>query len=137
MDSDEQGIRKLVAIWAEATKRGDIQAVLDLMTEDAVFLVPGQPTMIGKAAFEAAAKAQSMSGDARPQLEGASEIQEIKVFDDWAYIWTRLSVVITPADGGTPIIRAGHTLSIIRKQAGKWALARDANMLAPAQSQGD
>jgi len=137
MNSDEQEIRKLVATWMEATKRGDIQAVLNLMTEDVVFLTPGQPPMVGKAAFEGAANAQAMSGDARPQFEGASEIQEIKVFEDWAYMWTRLRVVITHADGGAPIIRAGHTLSILRKQAGKWALARDANMLAPAQSQGD
>jgi hypothetical protein len=27
--------------------------------------------------------------------------------------------------------RSGHTLSILRKQEGKWLLARDANMLAP------
>lgn len=27
--------------------------------------------------------------------------------------------------------RAGHTLSILRKQGGKWVLVRDANLLAP------
>jgi hypothetical protein len=27
--------------------------------------------------------------------------------------------------------RAGHTLSVFRKQNGKWRLARDANLLAP------
>ena len=107
------------------------------MAEDVVFLLPGQPPIIGKAAFEAAANAQSMSKDSRPEFEGTSEIQEIKVFDDWAYMWTRLKVVITPSDGSPPITRAGHTLSILRKQAGKWVLARDANMLAPVQSRGE
>lgn len=135
MNRDEQEIRKLVANWMEATKKGDIPAVLSLMAEDAVFLVPGQPPMIGKAAFEAAANAQSTSKDSRPEFEGTSEIQEIKVFDDWAYMWTRLKVVITPSDGSPPITRAGHTLSILRKQAGKWVLARDANMLVPVPSQ--
>ena len=32
--------------------------------------------------------------------------------------------------------RAGHTLSILKKQNGKWVLARDANMLSPVSTQG-
>ena len=32
--------------------------------------------------------------------------------------------------------RAGHTLSILNQQNGKWALARDANMLAPVPESG-
>jgi ketosteroid isomerase-like protein len=70
----------------EATKRGDIPAVLSLMAEDVVFLVAGQPPMIGRAAYEAAANAQTMSTGLRPEFEGTSEIQEIKIFDDWAYM---------------------------------------------------
>src|SRR5258708_1540544 len=133
MSQDEHEIRQLVADWAEATKKGDIAAVLTLMAEDVVFLVPGQPPMIGRAAFEAAASPLSMSNASRPHLESTSEIQEVKVFDDWAYMWTRLKVVITPSGGGQSTTRAGHTLSILRKQAGKWVLARDANMLVPAK----
>jgi len=44
-------------------------------------------------------------------------------------MWTKLSIMVTPAKGGQPIRRAGHTLSILKKQGGKWLLARDANML--------
>ena len=130
MNRDHQEIRQLVDNWLEATKKGDIPAVLSLMAEDVVFLVPGQPPMIGRAAYEAAASAQTMSMGSRPEIESTSEIQEIKIFDDWAYMWTRLRIVITPSDG-SPSARAGHTLSILRKQGGKWVLARDANMLAP------
>jgi ketosteroid isomerase-like protein len=84
--------------------------------------------MRGKAAF---AEAQS-------QLQGAdlaanSKIQEIKVFGEWAYVWTELSVVVTPRNGGEAIERRGNTLSILQKQAGVWFLFRDANMLAPVQ----
>jgi hypothetical protein len=32
--------------------------------------------------------------------------------------------------------RAGHTLSILNKQNGKWVLARDANMLSPVSEWG-
>jgi uncharacterized protein (TIGR02246 family) len=134
MNRDEQEIRQLVATWMEATKQEDLQTVLSLMADDAIFLVPGKPPMIGKAAFEAAVNAQVASKEGRPNFEGTSEIQEIKIFDDWAYMWTRLKVVATPPGGGPSTTRAGHTLSILRKQAGKWVLARDANMLAPVDA---
>jgi len=127
MTSDEQEIRQLVATWIEATKAGDADTVLCLMTDDVVFLVTGQPPMIGKAAFAAVMQAQS--GPARPQFDGKSEIQELQVLGDWAYMWTNLTVIVTPP-GGQPITRAGHTLSILKKQNGQWLLARDANMLA-------
>jgi uncharacterized protein (TIGR02246 family) len=130
MKSDEQEIRDLVATWMPATKAGDTDAVLNLMTDAVIFLVTGQPPMIGKAAFAAAAKGQA--GQGPPQFDGTSEIQEIRVLGDWAFMWTRLSVVVTPPGGGTPMTRAGHTLTILSKQQGKWLLARDANMLASA-----
>lgn len=52
---------------------------------------------------------------------------------DWAFMWSRLNVVITPADGSTPMERAGHTLTVLNKQNGRWLLARDANLLAPVR----
>ena len=84
MQSDEQEIRQLVATWMTATKAGNIETVLSLMAEDVVFLMPGRSPMIGKSAFAAAAGAQT--GQERPQFDGTSEIQEIKVFGEWAFI---------------------------------------------------
>ncbi len=122
--TDEEAIRKLVTTWMDATRAGDGAAVLDLMTDDVVFLVPGHPPM-RKADFAAAQK-----GQAGMQFDGTSEIQEIKVLGDWAFMWTRLRVVATPP-GGSKVTRAGHTLTVLRKENGKWRLARDANLLAP------
>jgi uncharacterized protein (TIGR02246 family) len=42
MDPDEQAIRDVVSTWMAATKGGDIETVLTLMTDDVVFLAPGQ-----------------------------------------------------------------------------------------------
>lgn len=127
MSDDEAEIRQLVARWMAASKAGDVETVLSLMTDDAVFLLPGQPAM-HKADFAAAAHAQR--GPDAPQMDGDSEIQEIKILGDWAFIWTRLTLVITPPRGARSK-RAGHTLTILHKQDGKWRLARDANLLAP------
>jgi ketosteroid isomerase-like protein len=46
-------------------------------------------------------------------------------------MWTRLTIVLTPPDGAQSMTRAGHTLTILKKQNGKWVLARDANLLVP------
>lgn len=128
MQSDEEQIRELVSTWMSASKAGDVETVLSLMAEDVVFLVPGQPPM-RKADFAAAARA--MAGPDAPQFDGTSEIQEIQVHGDWAFMWTRLTVVVTPPGGTAPTTRAGHTLTILKKEAGKWVLVRDANLLAP------
>ena len=58
MQSDEQEIRQLVATWMAASKTGDVETVLSLMSDDVVFLQPGQLPM-RKVDFAAAARSQS------------------------------------------------------------------------------
>ena len=127
MSADEQQIRELVAKWMAETRAGNTPAVLDLMTEDVVFLRPGHAPM-RKAEFAEGARAQQ-SGKA-PKFDGKSEINEIQVLGDWAFMWTKLAVVATPPDGSAAVRRHGHTLTILRKEGGRWKIARDANMLA-------
>lgn len=127
MRSDEAEIRQLVADWMAATKAGDARKVLSLMTDDVVFLTPGG--VMRKSDFAAAAEAQA-TGQA-PAFEGSSEIQEINIAGDWAYMWARLSVTVTPPGGAPSMRRAGHTLTVLRKENGRWLLARDANLLTP------
>ena len=124
MTEDEVAIRAVVARWLEATAKGDIQAVLDLMTDDALFLVPGHPPM-DRAAFKAASEAQA---GAAMSIDGKSDIKEVHVSGDLAYIWTHLTVSIR-SGGSAPVTRAGHTLTIFRKIGERWLLSRDANML--------
>jgi uncharacterized protein (TIGR02246 family) len=127
--TDEAQIRALVATWMAATKAGDVDTVLGLMTDDVVFLVPGKPPM-RKSEFAAAARAQASAK--APKMDGKSEIQEVEVVGDRAFTWARLSVVVTPPDGSAPVERQGHTLSVFKKEGGRWRLARDANLLGPA-----
>jgi len=126
IQNDEEAIKELVSKWLSASKSGDTEKVLSLMADDVVFLVAGQPPMRGKAAF-----ASAQSGLTEIDIDATSEIQEIRVFGDWAYIWTNLNLVMTLKSGGAPVKRAGNTLSILQKQNGAWLIFRDANMLAP------
>lgn len=125
MTDDERAIRELVDTWMAASRAGDTERVLSLMSDDAIFMVPGQQPF-GKEAF---AKASAVQKDVR--IEGASDIQEIKVLGDWAYLRNHITVKITPP-GGPAMQRSGYTLTILRKlPAGNWVLIRDANLLAP------
>jgi uncharacterized protein (TIGR02246 family) len=127
--SDEQAIRDLVATWLSASKAGDTETVLSLMADDVVFLRAGHPPMRGKAAFVAA-----QGGNQPFDLEASHEIQEVRVFGDWAYCWNRLEISLTPKTGGETVKHAGDILSVLQKQAGRWVLVRDANLLTAAGS---
>ena len=128
MTADEQEIRQLVATWMSATKAGDLATVLSLMTDDVVFLVAGQQPF-GKQQFAAAMKPPA-TGVPMPLIDGRSEVQEIRISGDHAYMWAQLRVEVTPA-GGVTVKRSGHTLSVLRKEDGRGRLARDANLLSP------
>jgi len=123
MTDDERAIRSLIDTWMEASKAGDLKTVLSLMTDDVVFLVPGKEPF-GKAEFAATSEGMKNVG-----VEGQSEIKELKVLGDWAYMRNHLRITVTPPNG-QPMRRSGYTLTIVRKEPdGRWRLARDANLL--------
>ncbi|MGB0086935.1 MAG: SgcJ/EcaC family oxidoreductase [Rhodomicrobiaceae bacterium] len=55
MTEDERAIRDLVDTWLAAWKAGDLATVLSLMSDDVIFMVPGQEPF-GKQAFAAASE---------------------------------------------------------------------------------
>ena len=121
--NDERAIRDLVATWMDASRAGDTAKVLSLMADDVIFQVPGREPF-GKEAF--ASMSEGMKG---VRMEGSSDIRELRVLGDWAYLRNHIAITVTPP-GGKPIKRAGYTLTILRKEAnGQWLLARDANLL--------
>jgi uncharacterized protein (TIGR02246 family) len=124
VSDDERAIRDLVDCWLVASAKGDIATVLGLMTDDAIFMVPGREPF-GKAAYEAAAKA--VQGI---RIEGKSDILEIEIIGRFAYLRNFLEMTIVPPDGAPAVRKSGYVLTILRKEAdGRWRLARDANLL--------
>ncbi|NMV40659.1 SgcJ/EcaC family oxidoreductase [Ralstonia insidiosa] len=123
MTDDERAIRNVVETWLAASKAGDLPTVLCLMTDDVLFLTPGQAPF-GKEAFAAMS-----NGMKDVQVDGTSDIQEVQVFGDIAYLRNALRIVITMPDGKV-VRRSGQTLTILRKEADKkWRLVRDANLV--------
>lgn len=130
---DEAEIRALVTTWMRATREGEVDTVLGLRTDDLVFLVPGREPM-RKADFAAAARAQA-AGTA-PTFDGQSDIQEIQICGEWAFLRSHLRVTMTPPGGGPRMRREGHTLTVLRKMEGRWLLAREANLLGAPELAG-
>lgn len=123
MTDDERAIRNLVQTWMDASKAGDTATVLGLMADDVVFMVPGYEPF-GRQAFATASAGQS---DMR--IDGTSEIRELEVLGDWAFLRNHIDITVTPPVG-QKVRRTGWTLTILKKQPdGRWLLARDANLL--------
>lgn len=126
MASDHDQIRDLVERWHAATRAGDVDAVLALMTDDVRFLVPGRPPM-DRAEF--ARLSTPPPGSPRPAMESQQTIEALEVSGDLACMQASLTVTVT-TPGGTPVTRSGRTLTVFRKVGGRWLLARDANLLS-------
>jgi uncharacterized protein (TIGR02246 family) len=124
MSPDERAIRELVDTWMKASRAGDTATVLNLMSDDAIFMVPGREPF-GKDAFAASSK--SMKGF---RLEGSADIRELRVLGEWAYLRNFIEITVTPP-GGAAVRRSGYTLTILRKESdGRWRLTRDANLVS-------
>jgi len=88
MTDDERAIRNLVATWMSASKAGDVDTVLSLMSDDVVFMVPGREPF-GKAEFAAASKGMS-----DVKIDGNSDIVELHVLGDWAFIRNHIQIAV-------------------------------------------
>ena len=127
MNADEQAIRDVVRRWHVLTAAGDVDGVLELMTEDVVFLVAGrEQPMRGREAFAQGLRAIL----ATHRIESVGDVQDIVISDDLACCWAMLDVRITPLAGGETRRRRGNVLSVYWREAdGRWRLVRDANLL--------
>jgi len=117
VNADEKEIRDVIARWHRATPAGDLDTILTLMTDDALFLRGGQKPMT-RAEF--AKSFRAMPAD----IQSRQDIKEIGVSGDLAYCYSHITVAM----GGKR--RDGPVLTVFRKIGGQWLLSRDANMLS-------
>jgi uncharacterized protein (TIGR02246 family) len=127
-EDDERQIRKLIASWIAASNARNLPALIDMMTDDVVFMTPGRAPF-GKAEFAAdSQRMKSVTIDAR------AEVQEIEVVGPRAYIRNHIQIELT-SPGQAPRRMSGYAMSILRKETnGRWRIARDANLVAPEQT---
>jgi uncharacterized protein (TIGR02246 family) len=124
-----QEIRNAMDEWRRLTAGEDLDGLLALTTPDVVFLTPGNPP-IGRKEFAEGFRQVS----AKARIESTQVLRDIRASGDLAYAWSEVSVVLTPKDGtGQKWENSGHVLTVFhRSTAGKWLLARDANLMTGA-----
>jgi uncharacterized protein (TIGR02246 family) len=127
MPTDQEQIKELYDNWIESTTVGNLDLAHNCIVDDAIFLVPGAGEMDKKSFAQAAAGANPE--DSPFEFDLNSELREVKVFGDHAYMFVESSLVMTPKSGGAATKMAGHSLSVLEKRDGRWQIFRDANTL--------
>jgi uncharacterized protein (TIGR02246 family) len=120
---DQAAIRELMAKWRRLSGEGDVEGLLALLTDDVVFLTPNNPPM-DKQKFEQGFR--SFAG--KVSIDAQQEVKDLRVSGDLAYSWSYLRVTFTP-HGGKQIVNEGNVLTVLRKEGGRWRIARDANLM--------
>lgn len=127
MEPEEREIRQVHSIWIDAVNGGDLDALLTLMADDAVFLGPGQAPL-GRDGFTA----NFSDAHQRLRIRCRSELEEVVVVGEVAYTRSRDALSVAPRADGEATQLDGYRMSVYRKQPdGRWFLARDAHTLSP------
>jgi uncharacterized protein (TIGR02246 family) len=127
MTPGERAIHDVHTTWIEAVNARDLDRLLALMTDDAVFLNPGEAPL-GREGFPA----KFSGAHQRLRINCTSELEEVVVVGAVAYTRCRDALSFTPRAGGEATRLAGYRLTVYRQQPdGRWLLARDAHTLSP------
>src|ERR1051326_7580141 len=127
VERDRDRIGSLNREWLGAMQAKDLDRLLSLIADDAVFLPPGSPPVRGRA--EVTNMLRTFFSRCNPEQSVA--VEEIQICGDWAFAWGAETMKATPVAGGAPLTMRGHGLSILRRQPdGSWKFARGINNLA-------
>jgi uncharacterized protein (TIGR02246 family) len=119
--SGDAAIEQLFQNWSEAVRRGDAQALRDLMTEDAEFWTQGTAPLKGPEETIARMAAFSQGYD----LHQVFERSEVVVSGDLAFVRGVEVNRAVPRDGAPPMEVRQRAFSILfRGPDGAWRFAR-------------
>ena len=119
---DVAAINKFEEEFSAVFKRLDVDAMASMMTNDAVAMLPGMPTVVGREAcrsfWEEALSQQTFDTH-------TVSLEEVVVDRGWAFVRATTESVFRIGDGEAQE-DAGKYIHILRRQAdGSWKLARD------------
>jgi len=128
---DLRAIEALTQAWIAAVRAKDLEQLLSMIADDAIFLSATLGPIRGRDAVAALYR----DSFAKYEIEQTSQFEEIEVIGDWAFAWGTDALTLTPRDGGLPIRRRGYGLCILRRQAdGPWRYRRGINNMVPISS---
>ena len=118
VEADKAAIRTLHDQTAAASNAGDLAA---LFTDDAVFMPPNEPAVIGKEAIRT--WAQGLFDQFT--FEETVTTEEVQVAGDWGFTRVTYTAKVTPKAGGEPQEETGKCIYIVHRQPdGSWKYTR-------------
>lgn len=120
--TDRQQLATLLREHVDAVNASNVEAILAGMTDDVVYLPPGQPLVRGQEALRKVMEPFYGSNDAQVSMRA----EETVVDGDWAWEWGHLSGSIRPRSVAHASAFEGKYLYIYQRQRdGSWKIARD------------
>lgn len=111
------------ANYVEAINSNIVDSLMDMMTEDVVFLAANDKPIIGKAAVRAWADEYVSAF----HTQWDKPVQEFVISGDYAFERYNYTSTDTPISGGAPLVDTGWGLVVYHREAdGVWRVARDA-----------
>ena len=127
-EADRKAILALVDRWRSATRAKNIQAILELVADDVVFLPSSVPPIKGR---EEVGKMYQTFFPRYREIEHEAIIEEVRIAGDWALLWGVDELRLTPESGAPEIHLKGKGLSILKRQSDGWRFWRGINNMTP------
>ncbi len=119
--ADSDDIEALLKGYESVLNASDVDGILELYTEDGVFMAPNNPSAVGIEQVEAAYTGVVQAIDLNVEFD----IVEIEVISDgWAFARSNSAGTITINATGDKVAEGNQELFVLRKVDESWKIAR-------------
>jgi len=120
--ADRQAISQIRNQEIASFSSGDVEQLLSLCTDDLVLMPPNEPTLVGKDAVRAWARAMYQEF----KIQGSyTSTADLRVVGDWAFERMSFKLTLTPVGGGAAMEDVGKGFHVYRREGGAWKIALD------------
>lgn len=121
-EATESDIQDVLDAWNDALADSDVEALHELLEEDAIFLPQGQAALEGAPAILSSYRALFAQYETARELE----VDEIRIGGDWAIVRGSESFRLQPVGAGDELEAAPRRILTIlhRDEEGTWRFAR-------------
>ena len=120
--ADIAAIRTLSQAYDSTLSRAEEQPFLALLADSVIWMVPNQPSLVGKDAVRDRIHGRL----AVSSINLSNTIDEIRIAGDWAYLRSSFRQSMTPKTGGASIEETGRGIRVLEKAAnGSWLITHN------------
>jgi uncharacterized protein (TIGR02246 family) len=127
---DAEAIDKLSQKDIAACLKDDVDTLCSLWTDDGVLLMPDVPPLVGKKAICGMLQEQKANAHGSKTTGYTEDWDEVRIVDDYAWQWGRMSQTQTNASGQQETMRVSAIRILHRQPDGSWKVSRA--MVSPA-----